>query len=110
MRYYISLIAIAAFSISILAACAQNTPTTTPTATTAVKNNPAPAPDDNAPRMTLEEAKKVFDAGKAFIIDTRPADAFKQEHIKGAVNITSEAVEARLSEIPKDKTIIAYCS
>jgi 3-mercaptopyruvate sulfurtransferase SseA len=65
---------------------------------------------DGANRITLAGAKKLFDAGNIFIIDTRAAAAYDSEHIKGAVNMPLDKVEARLKEIPTDKKIIAYCS
>jgi 3-mercaptopyruvate sulfurtransferase SseA len=95
-------------TVSNMVAAASATPTATPTPT---PNPPAfnPTPDD-APRITLEEAKKAFDEGKAFIIDARAEEAYKAEHIKGAVNIRQDTLDARLKEIPRDKTIIVYCS
>lgn len=65
---------------------------------------------DNAPRITLAEAKKDFDAGNAVFIDTRSKEAFETEHIKGAINVPVADLEAKLSEIPKDKKLIVYCS
>lgn len=65
---------------------------------------------DDAPRITLADAKKDFDAGAVVFIDTRAESAYRNEHIKGAINISLEAVEARYKEIPADKKIIAYCS
>ncbi len=66
--------------------------------------------EDDAPRITLAEAKKEFDAGSAVFLDTRAEATFKQEHIKGALNIPVEAVDAKYTQIPKGKKIIAYCS
>ena len=65
---------------------------------------------DDAPRITLADAKKDFDAGTAVFVDTRAEATYKQEHIKGAINMPMEAVEARYKEIPTGKKIIAYCS
>ncbi len=65
---------------------------------------------DNEPRITLEEAKKDFDKGNVLFIDTRAQSAYDVEHIKGAINIPVDAMEARLGEIPKEKKVIAYCS
>ncbi len=65
---------------------------------------------DNIPRITLEEAKKDFDAQTAIFIDTRAETQYKQEHVKGAINIPMEAIETKYKEIPKGKKIIAYCS
>ena len=65
---------------------------------------------DEAPRITLADAKKDFDAGNVVFVDTRAEATYKQEHIKGAINMPMEAVEARYKEIPTGKKIIAYCS
>jgi 3-mercaptopyruvate sulfurtransferase SseA len=66
--------------------------------------------EDSAPRISLAEAKKEFDAGNAVFVDTRVETSFNQERIKGAINIPAEAVATRYNEIPKGKKIIAYCS
>ena len=73
---------------------------------------PAPDehPEDDAPRISLEDAKKDFDSGKAIFVDTRAEAAFNVEHIKGAINIPAEDFKTRYTEVPKDKKIIAYCS
>src|SRR5687768_7640312 len=51
-------------------------------ATAPAASNSAPAAatqGDDAPRITLAEAKAAFDAGEAFFIDTRGAEQFKAE-------------------------------
>ena len=70
---------------------------------------PTPMPDE-VPRISLEDAKKDFDEGKATFVDTRAEVQYKQEHIKGSINVPTEAVETRYKEIPTNKKIIAYCS
>ena len=86
------------------------------TAAPAAKNNtneaasPVATPTDDAPRITLAEAKAAFDAGSAIFVDTRAEAAYKPEHIKGAINITQDKLESKLSSLSKDKKIIAYCS
>jgi 3-mercaptopyruvate sulfurtransferase SseA len=65
---------------------------------------------DDAPRITLADAKKEFDAGNAVFVDTRADAAYKNERIKGAINLTMGDVEARYKELPTGKKIIAYCS
>ena len=61
-------------------------------------------------RISLDDAKTAFDKGEAVFIDTRSANAFANEHIKGAINIPWQEVEKRYKEIPKGKTIVVYCS
>jgi 3-mercaptopyruvate sulfurtransferase SseA len=75
--------------------------------TTASASTPFPA---EAPRISLTDAKKAFDAGDAIFVDTRAAEGFKIEHIKGALNIPAGEFETRYTELPKNKQIIAYCS
>ena len=65
---------------------------------------------DQVPRITLEEAKKDYDAGTAVIIDSRPEGSYNQEHIKGSLNIPFGSPDTKFSEIPKGKKIIVYCS
>ena len=91
-------------------------PATTPTSAPVppATNTPPAAspatPTDDAPRITLAEAKKAFDDGSAIFVDTRTEAAFKQERIKGAVNIPVGSVAANVSKLSKGKKIIAYCS
>jgi hypothetical protein len=66
--------------------------------------------EDNAERISIEEAKKEFDAGNAVFIDTRDPRAFAAEHILGAINIPENEIDQRLNTIPKGKKLIAYCS
>lgn len=65
---------------------------------------------DDAPRITLADAKAAFDAGSAVFVDTRSEASFKAEHIKGAINVHADMLEAKITQLPKDKKIIAYCS
>ena len=71
-----------------------------------------PDADDahDAPRISLADAKKDYDAGTAFIVDVRDVSAYKNEHIKGAVNIPIADLATSMDKIPKDKKIIVYCS
>jgi Rhodanese-like domain len=65
---------------------------------------------DQIPRITIEDAKKDYDAGIAVIIDSRGEAQYKQEHIAKSINIPFGSPESRFSEIPKGKKIIVYCS
>ena len=112
MRYLISFLFLITLTISL--ACAKQATNVSANTAAAAPAQPAPTasptPVDDAPRITLEEAKKLYDAGNAFVVDARPEEAYKQEHIKGSVNITSGMLDARLKDLPKDKTIVVYCS
>ncbi len=53
----------------------------------------------------LERARK----GEVLVLDARPAEEYRSGHIAGAVSIPVEEIERRLSELPRDKDVIAYC-
>jgi predicted sulfurtransferase len=83
------------------------------TASPPAKNNADGHADehaDDAPRINLADAKKDFDAGNVVFVDTRAEVSYRNEHIKGAINIPAEAFQTRYTEVPKGKKIIAYCS
>ena len=63
-----------------------------------------------ANRITVAEAKKELDAGTAVFVDVRAEAAYKMEHIKGALNIPLESLDANLGKLPKGKKLIIYCS
>ena len=118
MKKILSLPAFLAIALFVSTAC-QTASTTGTTADNINKSNKpansAPKTDehghvDDAPRITVADAKKEFDAGNVIFVDTRAKAAYDTEHIKGAVNMTTNDVEARYKELPTDKKIIAYCS
>lgn len=63
-----------------------------------------------APRISLADAKKDFDAGNVVFVDSRSESSYKEKHIKGAINVPFAEAETRWKEIPTDKKIIIYCS
>jgi 3-mercaptopyruvate sulfurtransferase SseA len=101
-------------------ACQNSSTTTAANVQTVPASQPTTAPagepashdqhSNDAPRITLADAKAAFDAGSAVFIDTRSESNYKTEHIKGAINITQNEVASKVASLPKDKKIIAYCS
>lgn len=67
-------------------------------------------PTAEAPRISVADAKKAVDSGKAILVDVRSAMSFQQEHAKGAISLPTHEVATRMSELPKDKQIITYCT
>ncbi len=61
--------------------------------------------------LLAPELQEIANAGddKYFIIDARKPEDFEKGHLKGAVNITRDEIQDRLDEVPKDKTVVAYC-
>lgn len=101
-------------SLVFVLACARpqasNNSVATDTPVPAVAPAQSAAPQEEAPRISLADAKQAFDNGKAIFIDARAEDTYKAEHIKGAINITFDTLDKQLKHLPKDKTLIAYCS
>lgn len=63
-----------------------------------------------APRISLVQLKEKMDAGvDLVIVDVRSKEDFDEGHIAGAVSIPWEEMEARYTELPRDKEIVTYC-
>ena len=66
---------------------------------------------ENAP---IEHAYQHWQQGKQspipfMLLDVRTPEEYAKGHIKGAVLIPVQVLEARLSEVPKDKQVYVYC-
>lgn len=57
-------------------------------------------------RDTLLERVKQ---GEVVVIDVRPANEYRTAHIPQALSIPLQELGERLAELPRDKTIVAYC-
>jgi rhodanese-related sulfurtransferase len=60
-------------------------------------------------QVTRDELLRRVDAGRATVIDVRPAEEYAAGHIPGAVSIPVEELADRLAEVPPDQEIVAYC-
>ena len=47
--------------------------------------------------------------GNIILLDVRPAEEYTAGHLPDAISIPVAKLEARLSELPQDKEIVAYC-
>jgi rhodanese-related sulfurtransferase len=47
--------------------------------------------------------------GDVVLIDVRPGEEFSAGHIDGARSVPIDELERRLSDLPKDREVIAYC-
>jgi 3-mercaptopyruvate sulfurtransferase SseA len=124
MRLFISLSAAIMLALVALTACnssdGSGTKNTSKPQTTTITNNTTPqtpppagqttAPGDGVRRITVAELREAVDKGTAVIIDVRSDDQYKTSHIKGALHIPEAEVAARSGELPRDKTIVTYCS
>lgn len=66
-----------------------------------------------ATRVTVDEVKARMDRGESFtFIDTRNPTAWGEAETKlpGALRIPANEVEQHLDQIPKDRSVITYCT
>ena len=66
-----------------------------------------------ATRVTVDELKQRMDRGEKFtFVDTRNPQAWSEAKTKlpGAIRIPADEVEKHLDEIPRDRSVIAYCT
>lgn len=64
------------------------------------------------PRMEVAEAKAMVDAGEAVILDVVASHIWPSmtRTVEGSIRIPPEEIPKRLDELPRDKTIITYCT
>jgi rhodanese-related sulfurtransferase/DNA-binding transcriptional ArsR family regulator len=64
---------------------------------------------DNMEPVTREELWQRLRDDVVTVIDVRPSDEFAMAHIPGAINVPLGELEARLSQFPRNREIVAYC-
>ena len=72
---------------------------------------PPPAAAPEVKEMDVAALKQRLDAGEdIYLLDVRnPDELVEHGMIEGSVNIPIDQLEARISEVPKDKPIVTYC-
>jgi 3-mercaptopyruvate sulfurtransferase SseA len=65
---------------------------------------------DGARRITIDELDKLLKNNEAVVIDVRSQAAYDQGHIPGSKLIPSGEILNHISELPRDKMIVTYCS
>jgi sulfur-carrier protein adenylyltransferase/sulfurtransferase len=67
----------------------------------------------DAPRITPDDLKRRMDAGEEFtVIDVRNPQAWAESDtmIPEAIRVPIDNYEAHLSEIPKSRSVVTYCT
>jgi len=59
--------------------------------------------------VSREDMASRLRDGLVTVLDVRPEDEFALGHLPGALNIPFGKLERRLSELPSDREIVAYC-
>ncbi len=64
-------------------------------------------------RVTVDEVKERMERGEPLaFVDTRNPQAWGEADTKlpGAIRVPAAELESHLDEIPKDRTVITYCT
>jgi rhodanese-related sulfurtransferase len=63
-------------------------------------------------RISPTDAKALLDAGQGIVLDVVSPMVWDEleEAIPGAIRIPPEEVPTRMGELPKERTILAYCT
>jgi len=113
MRLYVFLSGAVIFALLALTACNSRdgsaARTGNGTASTSAPAAPT-TPNDGVRRVTTAEVRDAMEKGTAVVVDVRSAEAYKLGHIKGSLSIPEPEIVSRKDELPRDKTIILYCS
>ena len=67
----------------------------------------------DVPRITAQELNRRMEAGEDFtIIDVRNPQAWAESDTKipEAIRVPADKLEEQLAEIPKNKSVVAYCT
>lgn len=59
--------------------------------------------------VSFDELDRIARSGTAMIIDVRPVSEYESGHVDGAINIPLAEIADRMSELPIDARIVAYC-
>lgn len=78
------------------------------------KNGGSPAPEAPSGELTqisLEQARQLYDSGKAIFLDARTEAEFAEGHIKGALSMPYEQRDEHADLLPglEGKAIVTYC-
>jgi rhodanese-related sulfurtransferase len=56
-----------------------------------------------------DELLRRLDAGEVTLLDVRPSVEYEQGHIPGARSIPVDELESRISQLPDEAVVVAYC-
>jgi rhodanese-related sulfurtransferase/DNA-binding transcriptional ArsR family regulator len=59
--------------------------------------------------ISRDELRRRLEDRKVIILDVRPASEYNAGHIAGARSVPIDELNSRLRELPKSRTIVAYC-
>jgi rhodanese-related sulfurtransferase len=64
---------------------------------------------DSLERIAGKDLLQRLQDGDVMLLDVRPAEEYRAGHIPGARSVPVGELSRRLSELPKDRDLVAYC-
>lgn len=64
---------------------------------------------DSLEPVDAAELRRRLKTGEVTVIDVRPALEYEAAHIAGALSVPLETLDARASDLPTDRPVVAYC-
>jgi rhodanese-related sulfurtransferase len=63
-------------------------------------------------KIPLDEAKRLFDRKEATFLDTRSVESWGESDvtIPTSIRVPPDDVDAHLEEIPRDRTVVTFCT
>lgn len=105
-----------------IGACVAKQPAPPAPVTAAPQQAPAPAVATNTqkehdhaadaavPRMTPSELQTAMGKGDVVVVDVRDVRSYSAGHIRGALHIPLASMHSQVASLPKDKTVVTYCT
>ena len=59
--------------------------------------------------VNREALLELVRKGAVTVLDVRPAEEYNAGHIAGAISLPLKELEQRLSDLPRNQEIVAYC-
>jgi 3-mercaptopyruvate sulfurtransferase SseA len=99
-------------AVAILAACNANDHSAfiEKKSTSGTGSGPDTVYADGARRVTIDELEAMMKDGTAIVVDVRNQAAFDQGHIPGSRLIPAGEILNHINDLPRDKTVVTYCS
>lgn len=65
--------------------------------------------DEGLEMVDRPTLRRLAQDGQVSVLDVRPTAEYDAGHIPGAISIPLEDLEQRLSDVPRDQPVVAYC-
>lgn len=60
-------------------------------------------------KVSVAELRERLRNGEVVLLDVRPKAEYQAGHLLGAISIPLDELDGRLNELPRSRTIVAYC-